>query len=226
MTVNPLEPEVITFIRELCIHNNKDWFDENRAHYTSSIRPAIINFTQEVINLFNEQGENISIDPRKCIFRINRDIRFSKDKSPYKDHFGVVISQGGTKQYSDPGMYIEIGPEFFKIYGGVYKLSKEELYTLRESIDTDLKDFQKAVTNKAFVELFDTVSGEKNKVIPKEFKATGEKEPLIYNKNMYVFHKLPAEQILENNLEQVILDHYKALKPFTSFLRNVLKKVE
>ena len=81
MTVHPLKEEVLTFVRELCIHNNKDWFDENRTHYTKDIRPAIINFTQEVINLFNQQGENIDVDPKKCIFRINRDIRFSKDKS-------------------------------------------------------------------------------------------------------------------------------------------------
>ena len=121
-------------------------------------------------------------------------------------------------------MYIEVGAEFFKIYGGVYKLTKEELYDVREAINNDVKGFQKSISGKEFKELFGEIHGEKNKIIPKEFKTTGEVEPLIYNKNMYTFHKMDAEEIMNGNLEKTILAHYKALKPFTTFMRKALSE--
>jgi uncharacterized protein (TIGR02453 family) len=162
-------------------------------------------------------------EAKDAIFRINRDIRFSKDKSPYKLQMGAVIAPGGRKEgMGIPGMYLELSPAHFRFYSGVYMPEKEVLYNIRDYIMKHSKELDKLVSDKEFVSKFGELRGEKNKVLPKEFKAAAEEQPFLFNKQFYFFAELPAETILRDDFAEVIMEHFEASQPVRQFLTKAI----
>ena len=135
----------------------------------------------------------------------------------------AVVCEGGKKNHGE-GVYFELGPEHLRIYNGLYQLNKEELYDLREGISQNLDDFRSIYSSPNFTQTFGEIRGEKNKVLPKEFKPFGEKEPLLYNKQFYYFSALPPETILEDKLDQIIADTYATARPLEKFLSQFVKR--
>ena len=210
--------DYLNFFMELAANNHKNWFDENRTRYHKSIKKPFEVFVTAVINEMRKSNPAINLEYKDCIFRINRDIRFSKDKTPYKLNRSAIVNVGGKKDKTAPGLYFELTPEHVRVYSGVYGLDKNELQAVREEISENLKEFNSIVSNKNFKETFGEVNGEKNKRIPKEFVEAGEKQPLIFNKQFYIYTTLPAETILEDNLLEQIISKYKVAEPFAKFL--------
>lgn len=217
------DPDFLEFFKELAPNNHKDWFDENRKRYHKVIKDPFYAFVDEMIpEIAKIDKTNYDIMPKDCVFRINRDIRFSKDKSPYKLKMSAVISPGGKKDKTYPGLYFEMGPEDFRIYGGVYQLDKDQLYDCRESIAKNLSKFNKIINEPKFKEVYGELNGDKNKIIPKEFKEAGEKQPLIYNKMWYYFTKLDPEVILQDDFKDILIENYKIGKPVKDFFEKAL----
>lgn len=214
--------DFLDFFKELAANNHKEWFDENRKRYHKSVKEPFDKFVDSLINELKKEDKKINIQAKDAVFRINRDIRFSKDKTPYKLNRSAVISPGGKKDKTYPGLYFEFTPEHVRIYTGVFMLDKNQLHAIREEIADNLPKFNKIISNKKFKALFSDISGEKNVRIAKEFQEVGEKQPLIYNKNFYTFATLPAETILREDLLQVISDTYKVAKPFGDFFKRPL----
>jgi uncharacterized protein (TIGR02453 family) len=213
------------FFIDLAPNNNKDWFDQNRKRYERSVKEPFKAFVSHMIMRLGELNPNIKeLEPKDCSFRVNRDIRFSKDKTPYKMKMSAIICVGGKKNHSAEGVYFELGPEDIKIYGGIYEADKETLYTIREGIRLNLNAFQSAYDSHSFKAVYGEFHGAKNKIIPKEFKEVGEKEPLLFNKQWYYFKKLNPELISSPKLDQVIIDHYLAAKPVEQFFTSILKR--
>lgn len=214
--------EFTKFFKELEKNNHKEWFDENRKRYKEHVKEP---FDQLIKDLLVEVGK---IDPavqvpyNKCIFRINRDIRFSKDKTPYKTTRSAIISRFGSKNKSFPGMYLEINTNELRIYGGVYMLETKQIQRVREEIMDYHKDFRKVIDGKKFKEAFGEINGEKAKRLNKEFQEFAGSEDLIHNKNWYVFRKLPLDVIYRDDLMKVLLDHYKLLQPYSEFFERPL----
>lgn len=217
------DPDFLEFFKELAPNNHKDWFDENRKRYHQVIKDPFYAFVDELIpEIAKIDKQDYDISAKDCVFRINRDIRFSKDKSPYKLKMSAVISPGGKKNKVYPGIYFEMGPEDFRIYGGVFGLDKDQLYDIRESISNNLSQFNKLISETKFKTEYGEILGEKNKIIPKEFKETGAKQDLIYNKVWYFYKKFDPEIILQDDFKQIILDHYKISKPVKDFFVKAL----
>jgi uncharacterized protein (TIGR02453 family) len=214
--------DFLDFFKELAPNNSKDWFDENRKRYHESVKTPFDNFVSALINETKKINPEINIQSKDAVFRINRDIRFSKDKTPYKLNRSAIISPGGKKDKTSPGLYFEFSPEHVRVYTGVYMLDKHQLQSVREEIADNLPKFKKIISNKKFKEIYEEVRGEKNVRIPKEFVEVGEKQPLIYNKNYYVYATLPPETILREDLVQVITDTYKVAEPFGNFFKRPL----
>lgn len=215
--------EFLNFFKELAPNNNKDWFDENRKRYHEHVKEPFDKFVTDLISEMSKTDKSLqALEAKNCIFRINRDIRFSKDKTPYKLNRSAAISAGGRKDMTNPGLYFEFTPEHVRIYTGVYKPDKTHLEAIREEIADNLTKFDKIISNKKFVEVFGEIHGEKNARIPKELKEAGEKQPLIYNKNFYIYHTMPAETILENDLIARLLEPYSAAKDFINFFSKPL----
>lgn len=213
--------DFLDFFIELAPNNNKDWFDINRNRYKSSVKEPFKEFVQHMIDLMSKEDKAYrDLEAKDCIFRINRDIRFSKDKTPYKLMVSALITPGGKKRKgeSSQGVYFELGPEHVRVYGGIYEADKDDLYDIREGIANNLSKFKKLYTDSEFVKSYGEIHGAKNKIIPKEFKEAAEHEPLIYNKQWYFYTDFEPEAVLRDDLDQLIIKSHKAAKPLKDFL--------
>ena len=127
-------PDFNQFFKELAANNHKDWFDQNRERYHRNIKEPFELFVTAVIDELKKEDSRLNVNPKSTIFRINRDIRFSKDKSPYKLNRSAAIAPNGKKSIAQGGIYFEIGPGRVAIGGGAFQPDKEELQSLRDYI--------------------------------------------------------------------------------------------
>jgi uncharacterized protein (TIGR02453 family) len=217
-------PDFNQFFKDLAKNNNKEWFDANRKRYETSVKQPFEAFVTEAIKRIAKHDKAMSaLQSKEAIFRINKDIRFSKDKTPYKLESSAIISPAGRKDHAMPGIYFAFGPENVKFYGGCYQPEKEQLFAIRDAILKDGKGFRKAIGGKAFTTLFGTVQGEANKVLPLEFKAAALKEPLIANKQFYVGAEKPAKLVTDPKLMETLMDHWLAMCPFNVWLASAMR---
>lgn len=217
--------DFIDFFIELAPNNNKDWFDLNRKRYENNVKKPFQEFVQHIINEIAKTDASFkNIEPKDCIFRINRDIRFSKDKSPYKLMVSAVVAPNGKKSKAVNGVYFELTPEHVRVYGGIYEIEKDDVYSVREGIANNLSKFQALYTNPEFKNVFGEIQGEKNKTLPKEFVETGAKEALIFNKQWYFYAEFPVEKILSKDLDKIILDCFEAGRPVEYFFNELIHR--
>lgn len=217
------EKDYFDFFKELAANNNKEWFDANRDRYKKSVKEPFDSFVSDLIAEVRKIDGKIEIEAKDAIFRINRDIRFSKDKTPYKLNRSAIISPKGKKDKSYPGLYIEVSPEHCRIYGGVYMPDKDQLYNIREQIGKDPNKLKKLMTDKTFVQKFGEIRGEKNKVIPKEFKEAAERFDQIYNKQFYWFQEVSPKEALKDDFLKKTVESYKANKALMNYFEEAMK---
>jgi len=219
------KPDFLQFFIDLAPNNNKEWFDINRKRYEQIIKEPFKKFVQHIIDeLSKTDGTYKNLEAKDCIFRINRDIRFAKDKSPYKMMVSAVIAPGGKKSKAINGVYFEFGPEYVRVYGGIYEIEKDDLLIIREGIAGNVAKFQKAYNNPIFTEVFGAILGDKNKIISKELKEAAEKEPLIFNKQWYFYKQFEPKILLSEDLDQVILKCYKAGRPVEEYFNDLINR--
>ena len=211
--------DFIDFFKELSKNNKKEWFDSNRKRYEKSVKQPFAEFVQEMIDRIRADDPKVDISTKDAIFRINRDVRFSKDKTPYKTHMAAIISARGKKDKGFPGNYFQLGADELRIYGGAHMVEKEVLYRLRKQIVGNMKGFSNVLNAKEFKSKFGEIHGEQNKRIPGEFQAAAEKQPLIFNKGFYYFAKFDPKLLVDDNLTDTFMDYYHAGKPVNEFFR-------
>lgn len=212
------EKDFLDFFKELKKNNNKDWFDENRKRYEKVVKDPFKQLNMDLINEISKIDEPLHITPKESIFRINRDIRFSKDKTPYKTNTSAVIAPGGRKDHLNPGLYYEFSAEQLFIVGGVWKAEKDMLYKIRSFIADEYKDLREAMNTPEFKKKFGgEIHGEKNKVVPKDLKDAASKEELIFNKQWYYQAKLDSKLIIGDRIFETIIEHYLAAQPVKEF---------
>jgi len=212
------DQDFIDFFNELSKNNNRDWFNENKQRYIDSVREPFFHFIEALIHQIHDDDNSLIITPKEAIFRIYKDVRFSKDKLPYKTTTSAIISPGGRKDFTTPGYYIEMDFNGIRFYGGAHFLDKIQLQNLREHISSNLSEFKKLQKEIKFKKEFGSLQGEQNKRIPKEFKETAEIEPLISNKQFYYRADLSKKKILSNTLIDSLMKLYAVGKPINQFL--------
>jgi len=210
------------FFIELAANNHKDWMDENRKRYTQVVKQPFEKFIQAIQEEVSQFDEEILVKPGDAIFRINRDIRFSTDKTPYKTNRTAIISKYGRKDKIYPGFYVFVSPEKVMIGGGAYFVEKDDLFKVRQEIAYNLNEFQNLISDKAFIKHFPEILGEKNKVLPKEFKDDAVEQPLLYNKGLYYMTELSADTIFNEDVVKQLTGIMQTAKPFNDFLRRAL----
>jgi len=217
--------DFLNFFNDLRANNEREWFHANKKRYEQSVKIPFQNFIADVIEHAKMFDPNILITPKDAIFRIYKDTRFSKDKTPYKLHTSAVVSRGGRKDLTSVGIYLELSDEHFGIYSGIYRPDSKQLYKIREHIAANMEEFDRLLKDKDFQEKFDgKIHGDKNKRIPKEFVEIAEQQPLLYNKAFYYFRLLPSETVLEENLPQLVMEYFKTAYPLSSFLQEALNQ--
>ncbi len=215
------EPEFNAFFRDLAANNNKAWFDENRGRYVQSVKEPFERFTTDLISALMGIEPALKMDAKKAIFRINRDIRFSKDKTPYKLHRGAFISPRGRKAASYPGFYIQFGPEKMRLGGGVYRPDKEGLMRIRNYIEAHRDSFSEAIYAPGFRSTFHALQGEANKRLPTpELNAAAQSEPLLFNKEFYFTSDYPPDTIEQGDLVDFAVSKFEDARLIYRFLKD------
>jgi uncharacterized protein (TIGR02453 family) len=209
----------VQFFKNLSENNNTAWFDANRKTYETAVKKPFEAFVQEMISRISAHEPEVTIPAKDAIFRINKDIRFSKDKTPYNTHVAANISRFGRKDKAYPGFYFQLSHTGAQVFGGAYMPEKETLEKIRGLIAGDFDGFNKLINNEAFKSRYGTLKGEAVKRIPEEWKAAYAKQPLIANKQFYYQAELPAPLITDEKLPDRLMEYYTAAKDVNAFLR-------
>jgi len=212
--------KVLEFLKDLAENNNKPWFDENRDKYLEA-KKEIESFTIKLIQEFGDTEPSIAnLEAKECLFRINRDVRFSKDKSPYKTNFGISINPGGKK--SDlAGYYIHIEPGKSFVGGGMWMPMPEQLGKIRQEIDYNLEQFEELIKAQAFKKQYGTLnSGKEISLVrvPKGYEADSPAAEYLKLKSFTATKPLPDNTIASKEFIENCTTAFKALKPLIGFL--------
>ena len=217
-------PDTIQFFKELAANNHKEWFDDNRKRYEEVVKKPFYSLVRDVIREVSHFEPNTEPEVKNSVFRINRDIRFSKDKSPYKLHVAAVVGEGGRKALERPGLYFHLGIGESFIGGGAYELSKPSLDRARHYLANHSSEARKILSEDSFQKTYGELRGEENKILPSELKEAGNDFPLIYKKQFYYMDMIDDENFMTRpDLLKVIMDHYHAGRPWNQFIRKALQ---
>ncbi len=208
--------KTLDFLRKLEENNNKEWFAANRNLYKEA-KKEFEDFVRLLIEEIKKFSPEIGLlEPKQTLFRINRDTRFSKDKRPYKNFFGSVITKGGRKSHL-AGYYVHIQPENSFLGGGIYCSKPEILKVLRNYIFENYEKFLEIINDKKFNSYFEELYGEKLKRLPRGFPADFPYPELLKYKNYAIAYK-----IKDDTDTQQITKIFKIMKPFNDFLNKAL----
>ncbi len=215
-----LQPSTIKFIKDLKKNNTKEWFDANKKIYEMA-KADFLNLTEAVLKGITAKDETLAhLEAKKCVFRINRDVRFSKDKSPYKTNMGMSISKG-EKSAISAGYYFHLEPGACFIGGGIYMPMPDEVKKIRQEIDYNWDEFKKIITSKKFTATFGdlTKSAEYSLVRPpKGYDETNPAIDYIKLKSWIATATLDDVELTDKNLVKKIVTVFEALKPLLDFL--------
>lgn len=218
-----INKDFYVFFKSLAANNNKEWFDANRKQYETTVKQPFEQLCQAILVEMAKRDKSYSFQQSKdVIFRINRDIRFSKDKTPYKLTRSALFSPGGKKDMNPSGFYLELGPGGNHYYAGVYMPERPELAKIRRHIANNGEAFQKLIAAKAFKESFGEVKGEKNKRLDSELREAAEKQALLYNTQFYIQHELSDEMCMSDQLVDELMRIQKIATPYLTFLTEAM----
>ena len=219
-----INKNTLKFLKELKANNNRDWFTENKPRYETAkkeFESFIDNLLLEIAKFDPSIGHHQGKD---CIFRIYRDVRFSKDKSPYKTHFGAHVTSAAKKSeiHSRAGYYIHIGPGESMLAGGAYLPQGPWLKAIRNELAHNADKFRKIVNSKSFKEYFGEFEGEQLKTAPRDFPKDHPEIDLLRYKSFLATHKLKDSQVTSPDFLKHAAKTFKALYPFDQFLNEAL----
>lgn len=205
------------FLRDLANNNTKAWFDAHRKQYETA-RENFEAFVTELILGVGEFDDMSGVVARDCMFRINRDVRFSKDKSPYKTNFGAVIGKGGRKA-EGRSYYIQFAPgDQSFLAGGLYQPSSVQLEKMRRRLADNAKAFKRIINAADFKQYFEGVKGETLKTAPQGYAKDHPEIELLRHKQFMAWHSLTDADLLKPDVQAHIVAVFKAMEPFVSYL--------
>jgi len=207
----------LAFLGDLKRNNNKAWFDANRARYEDA-KGRFESFVDALIADLGKFENLAGVSAKASTFRINRDIRFSKDKSPYKTNMSADIAPGG-RRLGKHGYYIHLAPGGeTMLAGGMYMPTPEQLSKFRSAIAADARPLKQITGNRTFVKTFGSLDGERLKTAPKGFPADHPEIELLKMKQFVVAHRFSDKDVLSANFVGQMTATCKALKPFLDYL--------
>ncbi len=213
--------QILDFLKELKENNNREWFQNNKNKYEGA-KEEFISIVDKILPALSSSVPGLSgLMSKDCIFRIYRDVRFSKDKSPYKTQMGAFFAPGGRKS-EKAGYYLHLEHGGCFIAGGVYRLSKEYLYNIRSEIMYNTNEFLNIINDPEFVDLFGEITGTKLKRAPVGFPTDFEHIELLKFKDYSVIHRVPDSFFDSDNFIDNIIQVFLKMNPFIHFLNRSL----
>ena len=220
-----LQSSTLKFLRDLKKNNNKPWFDAHRSQYESAKKDFEV-FIQEVITKHGKNDPDIKdIIAKNCLFRINRDVRFSKDKSPYKSNMGAYISKGGKKSpYSGYYFHCEPGQSF--IGGGIWQPEPDKIKKVRQEIDYNWDEFKKIIGSKKFKSIYEDLStGDDMSLskVPQGFEKDNPAAKYLKLKSWVAIRNIKDADLTSKNLVKLTVDTFNTLHPLLLFLNRAVE---
>jgi uncharacterized protein (TIGR02453 family) len=220
-----LESQTLKFLSQLKKNNNKPWFDAHRPQYEAS-RIDFSNFIQLVIEAVQKTDPTITgLTAKDCMFRINRDVRFSKDKRPYKENFGAFVCRGGKKSIY-AGYYFHCAPGNSFAGGGLWMPEPANLKKVRQEIDYNFEEFQSILKNKAFKKIYgDLYKGEdvSLKRMPKGYEEDNSASDYLKLQSLIAETKIADEELTKASLHKKTVAAFEALQPLIKFINRSLE---
>lgn len=210
--------EVLQFLNELSLNNNREWFEKNKERYLR-IKSYIDNLAQHLLDgiLQFDSGARF-LGPGDCTYRIYRDIRFSQDKTPYKTHIGIFINPPYGKKSLRMGYYLHLQTDDCSIGVGNISLPSKLVSDIRMSIRDNIEEYLEIIRNPEFSRYFKKIGENPVKTAPKGFAADWEYIDLVRPKDYYVSHGLNNREVLSKNFVAKAIDIFRAGKPFMDFI--------
>jgi uncharacterized protein (TIGR02453 family) len=218
-----ISPKTVDFLKELIDNNNREWFQNRKADYDKA-RENIIDFTGKLIKQIQKIDPTIdeALDPKKSVMRIYRDVRFSKNKAPYKNNFGISIPTIGSK-LGGVEYYFHLTPGASFIAGGYWMPEAGHLKAIRQEIDYNAHDLKSIIDDPEFVKIFGNFrEQDRLKTVPKGYDADNENIDLLKLKSFIVSHKITDEDLFKADAVDYVAQVCTKLYPLTVFLRNAI----
>ncbi|MBL3654664.1 DUF2461 domain-containing protein [Fulvivirga sediminis] len=208
----------LNFLTQLNDNNDRDWMQANKPAYQAA-REEFISFVGEVILKVASFDPSISgLEPKQCIFRINRDIRFSKDKRPYKNNFGMLLNEGGKKS-GNAGYYLHIQPgnQSF-IAGGLYSPDAERLAKVRQEIDYNPEELKDIISDASFQKDFGSIQGDSLKRAPKGYDESHPNIELLKLKSYIVLKHISDNEVKKWTSADQVVERFQQVEPVIRYL--------
>lgn len=218
-----IKQDTFDFLAELADNNNREWFMDNKARHDAA-RQNVIDLAAELIQQLHKVDSAVypDLDPKKCVLRIYRDIRFSKNKTPYKNNFGISLPTTGIKA-GGAEYYFQVQPGKSFIAGGYWMPEAPHLKAIRQEIDYNGKDLTAIIDDPGFVKLFgDFREQEKLKTLPKGYTEDNEHIDLLKLKSFIVWHQLKDKELAKPGIVNKIAGVCEKIQPLNVFLRNAI----
>jgi len=217
-------PEAMEFLRGLARNNRRDWFQPRKAVYETSVKQPM----RELVTALNQAlagfAPEYATDPEKAIFRIYRDVRFSKDKKPYKEHIAASFPLHGGMAHGHGGFYVAISRKEVAVGGGVYMPEPAALLAIRNHIAERHAELRRILANPKVRRLLGDLQGEQLARVPKGFCADHPAADLLRFKQFVLYVELPPGIATSPTLYQEIVDRFRSMVPFLRFLNAPLPK--
>lgn len=215
----------LDFLAALAENNSKEWMDANKKWYLDT-REQFLKDVEILLKELSELEPELSTFKAKdCVFRQNRDIRFSANKNPYKTNFGAYFSPKGKKS-SGPGYYVQVQPGNSFLAGGIWMPEAETLKKIRKEIDFSGAELEAIEKDSEFKKLFKGIDGEKLKTSPRDYEADHPYIEYLKLKSFTVSHPISDKAVETGTYLNFALDGFRKMKPFNDFLARAIEDVE
>jgi len=217
-----LQPSTLKFLKSLRLNNDKVWFDEHKTEYLSA-KADFESIVQQLIDGLARQDSTIQgLQVKDCVFRIYKDVRFSKDKTPYKTNLGASFQAGGKKS-TLAGYYFHLEPGGNSFAGGgIWMPAAPELKKLRQEIDYNFREFEQIISNKEFIKHFGKVEGDALKTAPQGYLPDNPAIAYLKLKSVIVSHPLTDEACTQPAMVKEILKTFALMQPLVQFINRAM----
>lgn len=214
--------ETIDFLKKLKANNDRDWFQANKKSFDAA-QDNMTTFAGHLIGEISKFDDTVGgLDPKSCVFRIYRDTRFSKDKSPYKTNLGAYIAPGGRRSMQ-PGYYFHVEPGGSFVAGGKHNPDGPELLKIRTAVAGSTTEFLKIVGKTSFRDTFGEMAGDRLKTAPKGFDPAHEAIEYLKLKEFMAWTEFRDDRVLTSaEFPSHLVQMFKEMHPLVTFLRKAL----
>jgi uncharacterized protein (TIGR02453 family) len=218
--------EALKFLRQLKRNNNREWFLAHKETYEQKVKAPMTELVFDLGFALQQAAPELIVDPKRAIYRIYRDIRFSADKSPYKTHIAAMFIPRGIPKNTGAALYFHIEPAQVMVAGGTYMPDLPTLRTLRQHIATHWEEYAAITNQRSFRKMFGEVQGDRLVRLPSGFSADHPAIDVLRMKQFYVMQTEPAELAEGPKLLPRLFALFSAMIPFVHFLNTPLQSLK